>query len=279
MDPTQTQQQLAQLTAALAFLMDKEQSKQEVRAENFKAPMPGKFNGSRDAIAVENWIGDVDQHFKFTKMPVDKEFDFAILLLEGNAKVWWRRFAATKRDDAPSSWEELQEAIREYFVPSGHYVHARSRLYNLRQTESVQRYIEEFQEIRMLVGDVSDAEALDKFVRGLRLPVEEHVRIQSPKTVDRAMELALNYEDARSGVRIPRQTWKQTTYRGPQPMELGYAETQRRGSHRGDKPKKKKVSKNKRPVECYACGEDHFVKDCPLVKGVAQSLKGKAQSE
>lgn len=226
MDPNQTQQQLAQLTAALAFLMD-------------------------------------------------KEFDFA-LLSEGDAKVWWRRYAATRKDDVPTSWEELQEAIREYFMSSGCYVHARNRLHNLRQTGSVQRYIEEFQKVRMIVGDVSDPEALDRFVRGLRLPVEEHVRIQNPKTVDRAMELALNYEDIRSRVRIPKQTWKQTTYRGPQPMELDYAETQHRGSRRGDKPKKKKVSK--KHVECYACGEEHFVKDCPLVQ-VAQSLKGKAQSD
>jgi hypothetical protein len=277
MDPNQTQQQLAQLTAALAFLMDKEQTKQEVREGHFKAPMPGKFNGSRDAIAVENWIGDVDQYFKFTKMPVDKEFDFAILLLEGNAKVWWRRYAMIKKDDAPASWEELQEAIRDYFVPAGAYVQARSRLYYLRQTGSVQSYIEEFQEIRMVVGNVSEPEALDKFVRGLRLPVEEHVRIHNPQTVDRAMELALNYEDARSGVRVPKQTWKQTTYRGPQPMDLDYAETQHHGNRRGDKSKrKKKVSK--KPVECYACGEDHFVKECPLVKGVAESLKGKARS-
>lgn len=58
----------------------------------------------------------------------------------------------------------------------------------------------------MIVGDVSEPGVLDKFVRGLRLPVEEYIRIQSPKTIGRTMELALYYEGARGGVHIPRQT-------------------------------------------------------------------------
>lgn len=258
----------------MAFLLEKEHRRQNPVAE-IKPPMPAKFLGVRDPTVVENWIGDVDQYFEFTNLPEEKRLGFALLLLDDKAKVWWRRYSDM---DAPTGWEGLKQAIKDYFIPSGAQDLARGKLANLKQTRSVQHYIEEFQELRMICGDVSEPEAKDRFKRGLHLEIQEHVAIHRPDTVARAMELALNYEDARSSVRTPKQAWKQTSYRGPEPMELDVAAVQS-GQGSSKRPKgKKKANQTKGPRQCWACGEeDHLVMECPLVEMV-KDLKAKAPS-
>lgn len=131
----------------------------------------------------------------------------------------------------------------------------------LRQTGSVQEYVGEFQELRLIIGNVSEARVLNRFVRELQLDVKGHVSLQRPEKANRAMELALYYEDGRGTVRVPKQVWQQSECRVPKPMELGVADMQRGGDS------KKKDKRPKYVGKCFACDDPkHMVKDCPWWK-------------
>lgn len=115
-----------QITGALTFLMSKEQDARKSMVD-FKAPMPSKFLGVRDAVVVENWLGGLDQHFMFTNLPLDKRLNFALILLDDKAKVWWRRYPCNATVEV-KDWNDLKKIIKDYFVPTGAYIAARGKL-------------------------------------------------------------------------------------------------------------------------------------------------------
>ncbi|SAM00160.1 hypothetical protein, partial, partial [Absidia glauca] len=183
---------------AMKFLVNRDAVQPGLQAAKVKVPLPNRLSGDRDAVEVENWIADLDHYFKLTNLREEDQLEFAVTLFGPKAKMWWRRLQADESSDVPLNWRELQEAVKMAFVPVGSYKAARNKLANLRQTGSVATYVEEFDELRMVIGNVEEPEALDKFVRGLKQEVQLHLATTDPATVKEATRLALAYDEARS---------------------------------------------------------------------------------
>jgi hypothetical protein len=269
---------MTKMAEAMAMLMTLQaQNNTGIQASKVKLPVPSHLSGERDAVEVDNWLADVDHYFKVTSFPSDNQLDFAVTLFGNKAKTWWRRLQANKSSDVPKSWEELKDAVKVAFRPAGSYLHARSQFASLYQSGSVVTYIEKFEELRLIIGDVSDAEGLDKFVRGLKTDVATHVRTHSPKDIAAAQEHALAYDEAHHPMEArPRWTRKS----GATPMELDYVESRRGGRHgrKENNQQKKNTTKKKPPTKkCWVCDEaDHLAVDCKWVEQ-AKALKGRAQ--
>lgn len=48
------------------------------------------FNGVRSAKTLENFLWDVDQYFKATKVPEVEQVPLVGMYLSRNVKHWWR---------------------------------------------------------------------------------------------------------------------------------------------------------------------------------------------
>ena len=55
-----------------------------------KLPQPKTFNGSSTVGAVENFLFDCMRYFRGMHISADAQVDYAVGLLEGGAKTWWR---------------------------------------------------------------------------------------------------------------------------------------------------------------------------------------------
>ena len=95
---------------------------------------------------------------------------------------------------------------------------------NLRQRTSVTDYANQFSGLLLEVPEMHPADAVYRFVKGLKPQIRLHVELQRPTTVNDAIRLA---QAADSALYFTRPTYPVNrptpppTYMGPQPMQLG----------------------------------------------------------
>ena len=111
-----------------------------------KPAKPAKFNGSvRD---LPNWLFAMNAFFDAAGVSDGFEkAHFAVMLLEGRALSWWRSVVNTNLLHQTPSWYDFVIELQKHFKDTDHEFQMRQRLASLKQTKSVDQYIERFREI------------------------------------------------------------------------------------------------------------------------------------
>jgi hypothetical protein len=150
-------------------------------------------------------------------------------------------------------------------------------LATLTQTSTVDEYINTFHDIWLEIPTMTDEEAQDRFVRGLREDIQVHVYTMNPQTTSEAEQLALAYEGAtmtrqHPGKQASVPTHLETTHQQP-PREVEYMDLDalqaRRGrnnwqSRRPPYYRDKRVTQD--PPQCFRCGGfGHIERRCESV--------------
>ena len=55
-----------------------------------RVPEPKSFNGNHNAKELENFLWDMEQFFKTTRVPDWEKVSITNMYLIGDAKLWWR---------------------------------------------------------------------------------------------------------------------------------------------------------------------------------------------
>ena len=82
------------------------------------------------------------RYFDTQNMKRKEEVSFAIMMLMGNAQIWWN--ALEDSGKAPTNWHDMQDAIEHKFQTINEEKRTMDQLYNLKQYTSVQDYIADF---------------------------------------------------------------------------------------------------------------------------------------
>jgi hypothetical protein len=191
--------------------------------------------------------------------------------------------------------------LRKEFVPINAVIQARDRLASLTQKGSVTDYINEFRRLKLQIPDLSQGDALDRFVRGLVKVIRVAVRSRFPATLSEAESLALAIEAAaqeEGGYVVPNQQVRQVTQPtvNYDPMELDslremvnalagqvrYQQAGSRGRFNGPRSNSYGSSRgNSGPnsssngPRCFACGGfGHIKRECPTYLNRSQGRGG-----
>ncbi|KAG1532466.1 hypothetical protein G6F51_013092 [Rhizopus arrhizus] len=125
--------------------------------------------------------------------------------------------SAAKQEE-PQTWEQFKQGLEYAFKPTYSEQNARDRLANIRQTSSVSEYVDEFQDILLDLPRVSDDEALDRFIRGLKDKTRIHVITREPRSLEESIRYAISYDSAQqSGTVIPQRKFEENPN---DPMDL-----------------------------------------------------------
>lgn len=112
---------------------------------------------------------------------------------EGPAAAWWHTLATSAR---PRTWQEFQEALFAQFLGPNHRLLVQHRLRNLRQTGTLDYYINEFellsQQLNIDMYGQDTVTAAADFVMHLTQELREKVMHTPVTTYPAAKELALN---------------------------------------------------------------------------------------
>ena len=146
----------------------------------------------------------------------------AVSFLIGAARTWWRAQEAS--GSPPTTWAAFKASFLEAFQTIDAERMARDRMENLKQRASVTDYANQFSGVLLEVPEMHPADAVYRFVRGLKPQIRLHVELQRPTTVNDAIRLA---QAADSALYFTRPTYPVNrptpppAYQGPQPMQLG----------------------------------------------------------
>jgi hypothetical protein len=169
-----------------------------------KPPPMVRFTGlmGSGGFEIDSWLREVRKqfaHYGGSAFPDDvARIGFAVEWLSGAAQDWWENVDKS----ATQSWVDFERALRERYRPQMPEEMARQRLRTLVQKGGVQPYCNEFLKLAALIPGRSEEDKIFDFKMGLDRALAAKVAEHKPKTLQEAMEVAVQqepYVGARSG--------------------------------------------------------------------------------
>lgn len=165
---------------------------QLIRSPTVTPAKPSTFDGDRRKTNPPVWLFELECYFEAAGVATDEtRVKFAAAQLRAEASTWWM---ACVREHECNSWEQFKELFKANFFPIEASETARTALYNLKQHGSVTHYIASFRLHLHHVHDMSPADQLALFRKGLHESITWKLNIQHPKTLSEAIEWANRIE-------------------------------------------------------------------------------------
>jgi len=162
-----------------------------------KIRQPSAFRGEMGFL-VDEWISEMEQQFAYytNKFPDDSSrIKFATVHLVGNALQWWNH-EPSREALLAGSWANFVVCLRTRFRPVKAELIARQRLDQLRQRQGqgANQYANLFQTTLNPITDMSPADQVHKFTKGLLPHLAAKVFEKAPVDLKTAIEWAVRLE-------------------------------------------------------------------------------------
>lgn len=252
---------------------------------------PSSYDGTRNPRIITSWILSFERFSRLAQVPGEVMVELAGTHLVGEALYWFNDFGNSVQN---MEWLEFRELLLQRFTDPTHVESIMTRWDNLKQTSTVENYIQEFQELRALVPQKYRTEDGDmrKFIKGLKFKTQFEVESRDPSNLEDAQLKAFKFDQLfmkqgsftrgslnrnqghrgnnfnRNNFSRSNNNWSNTrngvnSFNGNQqsfppavPMELDNVQTKFKKSNN--------VSKNK---VCFRCGKPgHFASNCLKTK-------------
>jgi chemotaxis protein histidine kinase CheA len=279
-------------------------------ANSLKPKSPEEFDPAKKKD-VDTWLFQVDVYYQLHPQLSDlvKIIDCSSYF-RGAAQTWWRHLASS-RDVSTMTWAEFRAAIQTRWQLVNTVRTARDRIANIRQLTSVQDFTQRFLDLKVQIPAMTEEEAIDKYVRGLKPGIRRDLEQLMAREGDRTLEELIRYADRTDSIDFQARRYRPA---GPTPMELGaledkeededllyedqYAEeneegfsddqqlaavrTQRRAKVKGRWPMRRvspeEIARRRDNNLCYICGEaGHQSRICPQRRRPPQSGRRKTR--
>ena len=238
-----------------------------------KVPEPKKFEGTRSAKDLENFIWDMQEYFVAANIPEDRQVSMASMYMSGDAKLWYR--TRTEEDENAGrprieTWNSLRQELREQFMPTNTTWLARDRLKKLRQTGTVREYVKEFSSCLLDIKNMSEEDKLFNFITGLQPWAQTELRRQNVQDLPAALVAADALVDFKH-TGISQDAGPSRKFQGGKSKGNG-RDSKEKPFHR-PRPKRKGGSFNAgqasnrtnegKQFGCFICNGPHRARECP----------------
>jgi hypothetical protein len=184
--PAQSPQHSAQASPQLSPQETPQQSRfarKEPRAQDLR-----EYDGA-SGPKLDEWLDELGAAVDLFRLNDREAADFGTARLRGAARQWWNALGAGR--PSVDSAAALGRALRARFQPVTTERVAREQLRALRQgSRNINDYIADFQRLRALLPDMSEADALFAFESGLAPVISLEIRKQGSAKLADALALA-----------------------------------------------------------------------------------------
>jgi len=241
----------------------------------FKTPKLEPFIGKKGEDLTA-WLFQAEEQFSLLNITEDDlRIRIAGMAFRGAAKTWYHSVRSPTLPDTErlTSWELFKTALTEQFSPVDPIKVARDQLADLRQEGSVREYTSQFRHLCTAIKDISEAEKLDRYVRGLKPRTRREVELREPavRTFAEASKIAERVDNNLGRIFSGSAPQSSTPATGPVPMELGMirhhtaAEEDEHASQTEFQGRLSAEEREHRKAHglCYYCGSDkHMLHGC-----------------
>ncbi|KAF9080459.1 hypothetical protein BGX29_005305 [Mortierella sp. GBA35] len=168
-------------------------------------------------------------------------------------------------------WDHFATQLRNRFESQNNAMFTRQKLYSLKQTGSVTKYISQFEDLKLRLDDFGEAEALNCFLMGLKPKLQEHFAGNPTLRTNlfTVQQIAESLDNKQHSFRFNQYQPRQESF--PQPMDLDAMEKTSQPPTVDRQKQKQSDLKNRACFKCHVPG--HQIRDCPK-----NSNSGKATS-
>ena len=251
-----------------------QQQDQAPRRPSIKPTKPDTFKPNN--MDLNLWLFELETYMTFVGLCEEDKVPFAVTLLRGAATSWWRNHLADSKQVSWNQWNIFKEELRKQFQPINPVKVARDKLAFLRQINSVQDYTQRFYALTLEIPSMSEDEAMDRYVRGLKPRVAKEIELRGLTNLNDTIQAAQRFDviDFRHGIRnLPLGGSSFTSVpMGPAQMELGALSTTNEHeelnmtqarNHRGKLTTEQKEELRKEG-KCFYCKQTgHIALQCP----------------
>lgn len=157
-----------------------------------RVPETKPFNGTRDAKVLENFIWQVEQYFKTSKMEDKGEkMSTGVMYLTDDAMLWWRqRYKDIEMGLCTvDKWEDLKE-LKFRFLPDNVEYLARKSPMRFKHSSSIRDYMKQFTMLMLDITDMTEKDRLFFFMNELQKWGEQKLTRQGVKDLASAVAAA-----------------------------------------------------------------------------------------
>ena len=266
-------------------------------SHSLKPKRPEEFDPAKKKD-VDTWLFQVEVYYQLHPHLTDlvKIVDCSSHF-RGAAQTWWRHYASSHNLDA-LTWVEFRAAIQARWQLVNTVRTARDKIANIRQLTSVQDFTQRFLDLKVQIPAMTEEEAIDKYVRGLKPGIRRDLEQLMAREGDKSLEELIRFADRTDSIDFQARRYRPA---GPTPMELGALEdqeeledylydneylpeddeegfsddpqlaavrTQRRAKVKGKRPMRRispeEIARRRDQNLCYNCGEaGHQSRICP----------------
>ena len=163
---------------------------------NFKVTQPREYS-PRGGVGPSKWLMHMALFFDYAKIPEGDRVRHGMILLKDAAESWWQAHIrdTTDAEGNPTAgrirmWPEFCDRLKQLFTPVPEKKLARSKLYELRQTGSVQAYTQAFRELTFVLDRIDPDECQSLYERGLQPRIRNEIYRDEPANVEELIVLA-----------------------------------------------------------------------------------------
>ena len=143
---------------------------------------------------VDAWVSHMDSYL--AGVAPAQALSIATTYLHGEAFSWWSSY---KLSNTVTDWETLRAALVRRFNPLNKKQAARNLIHKWRQVKDVTTFNKSFQTIVMDIPDMTTAEKIDRYSRGLKSYIWESLCTKTYDDLESLMLDALKVEAAKRG--------------------------------------------------------------------------------
>ncbi|XP_057825625.2 uncharacterized protein LOC131037488 [Cryptomeria japonica] len=151
------------------------------------------FDGTRKSSA-QSWVQKLDTYLSLSPMTEDNAIKFATLHLTGIAHDWWHHGLVTQDHRNITTYGEFTQRLILRFDqrhPEWYF----KELTLLTQQGTVEDYANEFQNLAVMVPNLSQGRLTYLFVEGLKDSIKKIVNPLEPQNLSEAIQRAIKVED------------------------------------------------------------------------------------